>query len=91
MDRHLPVYDPKTCLAPADPHSGQLEEGMVLTVGPGMSRNAPKGCCSHFRSYFPVYALQHFYLISPFQSNYINTEVLQQYLPVVAVRIEAST
>jgi Xaa-Pro dipeptidase len=33
---HLPVYDPKTCHAPSDPQSSHLEEGMVVTVEPGM-------------------------------------------------------
>lgn len=35
-DFHLPVYDPKTCRSPVDVISGHLEEGMVLTVEPGM-------------------------------------------------------
>jgi Xaa-Pro dipeptidase len=33
---HLPVYDSKTCYAPTDPQSSHLDEGMVVTVGPGM-------------------------------------------------------
>jgi Xaa-Pro dipeptidase len=51
-----------------------LEEGMVVTVEPGI--------------YFSVYALQHFYLPSPIHSKYINVETLQRYLPVGGVRIE---
>jgi Xaa-Pro dipeptidase len=43
---------------------------------------------SHHRSYFSVYALQHFYLSSPIHSKYINLEVLKRYLPVGGVRIE---
>ncbi|KAF1995721.1 hypothetical protein P154DRAFT_580595 [Amniculicola lignicola CBS 123094] len=42
---HLPVYDPKTCRSPVDVQSGHLEEGMVLTVEPGMqvaSSSMPK-------------------------------------------------
>jgi Xaa-Pro aminopeptidase len=35
-DFHLPVYDPETCRSPVDVFSGHLEEGMVLTVEPGM-------------------------------------------------------
>ncbi|KAH7066784.1 hypothetical protein BKA63DRAFT_571187 [Paraphoma chrysanthemicola] len=71
---HVPVFDRATCLAPTDPQSSHLEEGMVVTVEPGI--------------YFSVYALQHFYLPSPVHSKYINIEVLQQYLPVGGVRIE---
>lgn len=61
-------------MAPTDPQSSHLEEGMVVTVEPGI--------------YFSVYALQHFYLPSPIHSQYINTEVLERYLPVGGVRIE---
>jgi Xaa-Pro dipeptidase len=71
---HIPVYDPKTCHAPADPQSSHLEEGMVVTIEPGI--------------YFSIYALQRFYLPSPIHSKYINVEVLQRYLPVGGVRIE---
>ncbi|KAH7081040.1 hypothetical protein FB567DRAFT_532345 [Paraphoma chrysanthemicola] len=71
---HIPVFDRATCLAPTDPQSSHLEEGMVVTVEPGI--------------YFSVYALQHFYLPSPVHSKFINVEVLQRYLPVGGVRIE---
>ncbi|EAT90479.2 hypothetical protein SNOG_02267 [Parastagonospora nodorum SN15] len=54
--------------------SSHLEEGMIVTVEPGI--------------YFSVYALQHFYLPSPVHSKYINLEVLNRYLPVGGVRIE---
>ncbi|KAF2828073.1 hypothetical protein CC86DRAFT_369220 [Ophiobolus disseminans] len=71
---HQPVYNSKTCHAPTDPQSSHLEEGMVVTVEPGI--------------YFSEYALQHFYLPSPIHAKYINVEVLQRYLPVGGVRIE---
>lgn len=74
LNFHDPVYDSKTCHAPTDPHSSHLEEGMVVTVEPGI--------------YFSVYALQHFYLPSPVHSKYINAEVVERYLPVGGVRIE---
>ncbi|KAI4667879.1 uncharacterized protein J4E78_001698 [Alternaria triticimaculans] len=74
QDFHVPVYDSETCLAPSDPQSSHLEEGMVVTVEPGI--------------YFSAYALQHFYLPSPVHSKYINTEVLKRYMPVGGVRIE---
>ncbi|XPS75458.1 Xaa-Pro dipeptidase [Ascochyta lentis] len=71
---HIPVYDPSSCHAPTDTQSSQLEEGMVVTVEPGI--------------YFSVYALQHFYLPSPVHSRFINEKILQRYLPVGGVRIE---
>ncbi|KAH7406853.1 peptidase M24, structural domain-containing protein [Phaeosphaeria sp. MPI-PUGE-AT-0046c] len=71
---HVPVYDPKACHAPVDPLSSHLEEGMVVTVEPGI--------------YFSVYALEHFYLHSPIHSRYINQDVLKHYLPIGGVRIE---
>ncbi|KAG9187242.1 Xaa-Pro dipeptidase [Alternaria panax] len=71
---HVPVYDSETCLAPSDPQSSHLEEGMVVTVEPGI--------------YFSVYALQHFYLPSPVHRRFINTKVLERYMPVGGVRIE---
>ncbi|RMZ68596.1 peptidase d [Pyrenophora seminiperda CCB06] len=71
---HNPVYDSETCHAPTDPQSSHLEEGMVVTVEPGI--------------YFSVYALQHFYLPSPVHSKFINLKVLERYLPVGGVRIE---
>lgn len=33
---HLPVFNPDLCYAPTDAQSSQLEEGMVVTVEPGM-------------------------------------------------------
>ncbi|KAF2864961.1 hypothetical protein BDV95DRAFT_268833 [Massariosphaeria phaeospora] len=71
---HLPVYDGEMCMSPTDPQSGHLEEGMVVTVEPGI--------------YFSTYALDMFYLHSPIHSKYINTEIVARYLPVGGVRIE---
>ncbi|KAH8731675.1 hypothetical protein GQ44DRAFT_822548 [Phaeosphaeriaceae sp. PMI808] len=71
---HLPVYDYQTCHAPTDPQSSHLEEGMIVTVEPGI--------------YFSAYALQHVYLPSPIHSKYINLDVVQRYLPIGGVRIE---
>ncbi|KAL1598335.1 hypothetical protein SLS59_007019 [Nothophoma quercina] len=71
---HTPVFDPALCHAPTDTQSSQLEEGMVVTVEPGI--------------YFSVYALQHFYLPSPIHSRFINQRALQRYMPVGGVRIE---
>ncbi|KAF1954839.1 hypothetical protein CC80DRAFT_536633 [Byssothecium circinans] len=73
-DFHLPVYDNEMCRAPTSPESPHLEEGMVVTVEPGI--------------YFSAYALNHFYLHSPIHSKYINVQVVQKYLPVGGVRIE---
>ncbi|OCL03469.1 hypothetical protein AOQ84DRAFT_302709 [Glonium stellatum] len=71
---HLPVYHGEMCKSPVDPQSRSLEEGMVVTVEPGI--------------YFSRYALSTVYLPSPIHSNYINKEVLLRYLPVGGVRIE---
>ncbi|KAF2203078.1 hypothetical protein GQ43DRAFT_390761 [Delitschia confertaspora ATCC 74209] len=71
---YVPVYDSTTCRSPVDPASGHLEEGMVVTVEPGI--------------YFSTYALNMFYLSSPVHSKFINREVLLRYLPVGGVRIE---
>ncbi|KAF2469759.1 Creatinase/aminopeptidase [Lindgomyces ingoldianus] len=71
---HLPVYDSQTCRSPADPQSGYLEEGMVVTVEPGI--------------YFSTYALNMFYLPNPIHSKYINTEAVARYIAVGGVRIE---
>ncbi|ORY16418.1 hypothetical protein BCR34DRAFT_105189 [Clohesyomyces aquaticus] len=73
-DFHLPVYDLTTCRSPVDVQSGHLEEGMVVTVEPGI--------------YFSSYALNMFYLPHPVHSKYINTKVVARYLPIGGVRIE---
>lgn len=36
QDFHIPVYDTALCHAPTDAQSSHLEEGMVVTVEPGM-------------------------------------------------------
>jgi Xaa-Pro dipeptidase len=36
QDFHMPVFNPDLCYTPTDAQSGQLEEGMVVTVEPGM-------------------------------------------------------
>lgn len=71
---YLPVYDAKSCRSPVDPSSPHLDEGMVVTVEPGI--------------YFSAYALEMFYLPSPVHSKYINKKVLARYMPVGGVRIE---
>ncbi|CAI6336679.1 unnamed protein product [Periconia digitata] len=75
-DFHLSVYDNDSEMfrAPTNPESPHLEEGMVVTVEPGI--------------YFSTYALTRFYLPSPVHSKYINEEVVKRYLPVGGVRIE---
>lgn len=62
------------CRAPVDARSGGLEEGMVVTIEPGI--------------YFSRYALEEIYLKSPVHSRYINKEVLENYYAVGGVRIE---
>ncbi|KAL0259367.1 hypothetical protein SLS55_005103 [Diplodia seriata] len=69
-----PVVDPEMCKAPVIPHHPALEEGMVVTVEPGI--------------YFNRYALNAVYLSNPIHSKYINKKVLSRYLPVGGVRIE---
>ncbi|KAL2356901.1 putative Xaa-Pro aminopeptidase [Cryomyces antarcticus] len=69
-----PVVQTDVCKAPVDFRSGLLEEGMVVTVEPGI--------------YFSRYALSGFYLRSPVHSKYINKRALGRYLPVGGVRIE---
>ena len=61
------IVDPPTS-------TGGLQEGMVITVEPGI--------------YFNAYALEMDYLRSPIHSKYINKNVLRRYLHVGGVRIE---
>ncbi|KAF2104331.1 putative Xaa-Pro aminopeptidase, partial [Rhizodiscina lignyota] len=61
------------CKAPVDARSGGLEEGMVVTVEPGI--------------YFSRFAIQQF-LQSPEHSKYINKEEVEKYYSVGGVRIE---
>lgn len=69
-----PVVDLEMCKAPVHPNSAALEEGMIVTVEPGI--------------YFNRYALSAVYFPDPDHSKYINREVLLRYLPVGGVRIE---
>ncbi|KAF2120003.1 peptidase M24, structural domain-containing protein [Lophiotrema nucula] len=71
---HLPVYSMETCRAPCDPKSPHLDEGMVVTIEPGI--------------YFNTYLLNTQYLHDPIHSKYINTLIVKRYLPVGGVRIE---
>ncbi|KAI9721741.1 MAG: hypothetical protein M1812_002076 [Candelaria pacifica] len=64
----------KSNLAPCTVDSPSLEEGMVVTVEPGI--------------YFNSYALNQIYLPSPVHSKYINQDVLKRYMAVGGVRIE---
>lgn len=61
-------------LAPCRADQPPLEEGMVVTVEPGI--------------YFSRYELHRAYLSSPIHSKYINRKVLEQYWAVGGVRIE---
>ena len=61
-------------LAPCRPDQPPLEEGMVVTVEPGI--------------YFSRYELKRAYLSSPVHSKYINEKVLDKYWAVGGVRIE---
>ncbi|KAK4989857.1 hypothetical protein LTR50_002904 [Elasticomyces elasticus] len=65
---------PELCLAPCDSESNLLEEGMVVTVEPGI--------------YFNRFALEQLYLCNPTHSKYIDREMLERYMPVGGVRIE---
>jgi len=69
-----PVLQTELSMPPCTADSSELEEGMVITVEPGI--------------YFSRYALDHFYLPSPRFSRFINTSVLKKYLTVGGVRIE---
>ncbi|KAI9727865.1 MAG: hypothetical protein M1834_007911 [Cirrosporium novae-zelandiae] len=69
-----PVLNPAMSFAPCSEDSPKLQEGMVITVEPGI--------------YFPRFALETFYLNSPIHSKYINKDVLERYWAVGGVRIE---
>ncbi|KAI9746774.1 MAG: hypothetical protein M1835_002435, partial [Candelina submexicana] len=69
-----PVPNTRPHMAPCTVESPSLEDGMVITVEPGI--------------YFNRYALRQIYLPSPVHSKYIDQDVLKRYLPVGGVRIE---
>ena len=61
-------------MRPCTIDSSALEEGMVITVEPGI--------------YFSRYGLKHIYLRSPKISKFIDIAVVEKYFPVGGVRIE---
>ena len=69
-----PILDITTARAPCLPDQPALEEGMVVTIEPGI--------------YFSRYELCRAWLHSPIHSKYINQEVLEKYWAVGGVRIE---
>lgn len=69
-----PVLDATTSLSPCTLDQPELEEGMVITIEPGL--------------YFSRYELERAYLPSPIHSKFINREVLDRYWAVGGVRIE---
>ena len=68
------VPDARSWLSRCRQDNPELEEGMVITIEPGV--------------YFCQYELERFWLSSPLYSKYINKEVLKKYYPVGGVRIE---
>ena len=74
VEDQCPVLDLKHALAPCRHDQPSLEEGMVVTVEPGI--------------YFNRYELERAYLHSPAHSKYINADVLERYWAVGGVRIE---
>lgn len=73
LDAQLMSRDQR-CMHPCTLDSWALEEGMVITVEPGI--------------YFSRYGLEHIYLRSRKISKFINLAVVKRYLPVGGVRIE---
>ena len=69
-----PVLNLATALAPCRPEQPPLEEGMVITIEPGI--------------YFSRYELERAYLSSPIHSKFIDKDVLDKYWAVGGVRIE---
>ncbi|KAI9872597.1 MAG: hypothetical protein M1830_001429 [Pleopsidium flavum] len=60
--------------SPCTADSSELEEGMVITVEPGI--------------YFSRYGLDHIYLHNPNFLRFVNISVLKRYLPIGGIRIE---
>ena len=69
-----PVLDNATALPPCTADQPLLEEGMVITIEPGI--------------YFSRYEIMRAYLSSPIHSKFIDQEVLDRYWAVGGVRIE---
>ena len=74
VEEECPVLDATTSLSPCTSDQPELEEGMVVTIEPGI--------------YFSRYELERAYLSSPVHSKFINREVLDRYWAVGGVRIE---
>jgi Xaa-Pro dipeptidase len=72
--RDHPLLDIATARAPCLLDQPPLEEGMVITIEPGI--------------YFNRYELHRAYLDSPVHSKFINQDVLERYYAVGGVRIE---
>jgi hypothetical protein len=68
------LFPARGCLTALSSFTGGLQEGMIVTVEPGI--------------YFSQYALSRVYLPDPVHGKYINSAVLAKYLPVGGVRIE---
>ncbi|KAK8158112.1 putative Xaa-Pro aminopeptidase [Phyllosticta citrichinensis] len=68
------IYDPQLSLPPVHPSACGLEEGMIVTIEPGI--------------YFSLFALKTLYLPDPVHAKYINMDVVSRFLPVGGVRIE---
>ena len=72
--QECPVLDSTTSISPCTLDQPELEEGMVVTVEPGI--------------YFSRYELERAYLSSPIHSKVINRSILDNYWLVGGVRIE---
>jgi len=68
------ILDITTARAPCLPEQPPLEDGMVITIEPGI--------------YFSRYELNRAWLHSPIHSKYINKDALEKYWAVGGVRIE---
>ncbi|KAF2431339.1 hypothetical protein EJ08DRAFT_587523 [Tothia fuscella] len=68
------LIDPSLCKGPLLRQGTGLQEGMIVTVEPGI--------------YFSQYALTRVFLPNPVHARYINKQVLAKYMLVGGVRIE---
>ena len=73
-ERTSPIADAVSSLPLSTLDQPELEEGMVITIEPGI--------------YFSRYELERAYLSSPIHSKYINKDILDRYWAVGGVRIE---